>query len=407
MKQFCSKRSGGRRAKRLFVGILALILAFSISATALADSGKGSTGAGGQPRKGGTTSQPPQSSPKPNQTGLGKGKENGNSRKSTKATGVNTDQIAEAIAALDDETVQANLTALLEAYEAALVAKQTALDAKDTVNLGSLSSAASAAKAVLDAALEAAGVSTDELYGVPEDANDGSGRMQNRPAMDTVEIAAAIAAFDGTDESKGELTSLLEAYEAALAAQNGADTSALTNDEFKALVDAVQSAERALLEATKAAGLTRGVGRGQFVNGYGNAVTDAPDVESIAARIAALEDTNENKATLTALLEAYEVALAAQNGADTSGLTQAEIDALADATKQAEQALEEALQNAGLAGEPIQEQNQQQIQVQTTLGSDANPSFELNVLQDESEQTDSGSANLFSAFLQWLNNLVQ
>lgn len=48
------------------------------------------------------------------------------------AAGVNTDQVEEAIAALTDETVQANLTALLETYVAAEEAKQTAIAANET-----------------------------------------------------------------------------------------------------------------------------------------------------------------------------------------------------------------------------------------------------------------------------------
>lgn len=386
--------------KRYLAAIVALLLILSVSTTALAENGKG----GGQSQQGGSSSQPPQSSPKPNSSGQGResGKSNGPSN--TGAPGANTDKIAETIAALDDETVQANLTSLLEAYETALAAKQTALDAKNTNDLAALSSAAGAAKEALDAALEEAGVSTDDLYGVPEEANDGTGRMQNRPSMDADEIATAIAALDDTDTNKATLTSLLNAYETALAAQSLADASSLTNEEQKALADAVQAAEQALLEATKAAGITGGVGRGQFVNGYGNAPMDT---ESVAAAIAALDDSNANKATLTNLLAAYEAARTAQTNADTASLTEGEIAALADATRTAEQALQEALKNAGLAEEPILEQNQRQIQTQTAQGGGATPSFELNVLEDGETSTDSESTGLFSAFLQWLSNLVK
>ena len=131
------------------------------------------------------------------------------------------------------------------------------------------------------------------------------------------------------------------------------------------------------------------------------------DTESIANQIAALEDSDVNKASLTALLEAYQTALTAQNGADASKLTKEEIAKLGDATQKAELALEQALKNAGFADGPIQEQNQRQIQVKTEAGTSPAPTYELNVLGGDSASAGTESANLFSAFLQWLNNLVK
>lgn len=404
MSKNISHGTKGYRTKRYLVGLLVLILTLAISATALADNGRGAGGNGGQSKPGGSSSQSPQSSPDPSSTSKGQQAQHGDGAQTAEMPGVNTDKIEKAIAALDDETLQASLTALLETYEDALDAKQTAIDAKNTTDLNTLSSAVSAAKDALDAALEEAGVSTDELYGVPEEANDGTGRMQNRPAMDTTEISAAIAALDDTDTNKATLTSLLEAYETALNAQSSADVSSLTNDEIKALADAVQAAEQTLLEATKAAGITGGVGRGQFVDGNGHA---SLDTESIATQIAALDDTDANKASLTALLEAYQTALTAQNGADTSALTEDELTTLADATHQAELALQQALQNAGLTEEPVQEQNQRQIQGKNEAGTNGQQTFELNVVGDDTSTTNTESSNLFSAFLNWLNNLVK
>lgn len=95
----------------------------------------------------------------------------------------------------------------------------------------------------------------------------------------------------------------------------------------------------------------------------------ALNTTAISEAIAALADTDENKATLTALMTAYETALAAQNAADTSSLTEDEITALAESTKTAEQALQEALKNAGIAEEPILEQNRQQNQTNTAQSS--------------------------------------
>lgn len=302
------------RTKRSVIALIAVLFTLTISATALADSGRGTGTPGGQPQQGGQQGQTPKSSPDP--TSSDKGRQSGqtNGARSAEWTGANVDKIKEAIAALTDETVQANLTALLEAYETAAEAKQTAIQSNDTTDLDSLSSAVDAAKEALDAALVEAGVSTDELYGVPEQAQDGTGRMENRPALNATAISEAIAALD---------------------------------------------------------------------------------------------DTDANKATLTSLLDAYETAIKTQNGADATSMTEDEKNALADATHQAELALEEALKNAGLAEGPILEQNQRQIQEKTEAGEGLDQTHELNVPGEDVGGTQSESNSIFSAFLQWLRNLVQ
>ena len=406
MKQ--KTRAAGRpsgRTKRYLAAVIALVLALVISTTALADSGKDAGTSGGQPRTGQPGQQPQGSGSQTNTpSGTGDPQSKTGAGQNGDAAGINLDKIEDAIAALTDETVQADLTSLLEAYETALAAKQTAIDEKNTDDLSSLSTAVSAAKEALDAALEEAGVSTDDLYGVPELANDGTGRMENRPALNTTTIAEAIAALDDTDANKATLTTLLEAYEAALEAQSSADTTALTEDEIAALAEAVQTAEQALLEAAKTAGVSTGAEAGRDARYGGN---PALNTTTIAEAIAALDDTDANKATLTTLLEAYEAALAAQSSADTSALTEDEIAALAEATQTSELALQEALKNAGISEEPIQEQNERQIQTQTEQGASLDEQFELNVLGDSSTDTDTEPTGILSAFLQWLSNLVK
>lgn len=302
------------RTKRFIVALIAVLLTLAISATALADGGRDTGGSGGQPRQGGSQGQTPQNSPDPANSGEGRQDDKGNGARDAGMTGVNLEKIEAAIAALTDETVQANLTALLETYETALDAKQAAIASKDTENLDILSSAVGEAKEALDAALAEAGVSTEDLYGVPELAQDGAGRMERRPALDTTAISEAIAA---------------------------------------------------------------------------------------------LEDTDETKAALTSLLNAYETAVKAQNEADAASMAEGEKNALADATHQAELALQEALKNAGLAEGPILEQNQRQIQTNLAQGGSTNEPFTLDVLPEDAADTETESASIFSAFLQWLRNLVQ
>ena len=392
------------RGKRFFATVLVVAMTLAISATALADGGKSSGSAGGAPggqsQQGGQPGQQPQGgqssdaqSSATSSTGGGQGQP-GNGA----AAGINTDKVEEAIAALTDETVQANLTTLLEAYVAAEEAKQTAIAANET-DLTDLTSAVTAAKEALETALAAAGVETDDLYGAQMQANDGTGRMQNRPALDTTALSEAIAALEDTDENKASLTALLTAYETALAAETAADTTTLTEDEIAALAEATKTAEQALLEAAKTAGISTGMD-----NGRGE--KPAINTTTISEAIAALEDTDENKASLTALLTAYETALAAETAADTTTLTEDEIAALSEATQTAAQALQEALQNAGISEEPIQDQNRQQNQTSTTQSSGTTDSFGLNVVQEDSTDTDSDTSGIISVFLNWLSTLI-
>ncbi|MEA4870312.1 MAG: hypothetical protein VB062_06705 [Christensenella sp.] len=221
----------------------------------------------------------------------------------------------------------------------------------------------------------------------------------NRPALNTEEIQAAIDALDDTNENKATLTALLAAYEAALDAQRTADTTALSKDELQTLADAVQSAENALLEAARNAEIIGGYGRGQFVEGYAYG-KDAFDLEDIAAQIAALDEADANKATLTALLSAYQTALEAERSADRSTLTDAELDALKAVTKAAEDALKAAMEAAGITGETLpsgmpQPLNQQQDGEEN----------QTQVIAENSYAGEEPTGDAFSAFLHWLGAL--
>lgn len=382
------KRAAGLRGrtKRYLVAVIAIILTLALSTAALADNGRGS-----QPTGQSTGTQTPSI---PGDTSSGtpsdkNGKQNG--KQKSEMEGLNVEKIEEAIAALTDEDVKASLTTLLSAYVDAWTAKQEAVAAKETDSLSELTAAITAAKTALDAALESAGIATDTLYGVPEEAKDGTGKTNNRPTLDTDEIEAAIAALDDTDANKAALTELLSNYEAALAAQAAADTSTLSEEELQALADAVQSAEDALLEAARDAGVINGEGRGQFVSGYAYGKAEL-DVDTISAEIAALDDTNGNKANLSALLAAYQTALAAQQNADTGTMTQEEIDALQNATDAAADALKAALENAGL-----------DTQIQNRAQEEKSFGFQILSGDGASESGDGVIASFFS----WLKSLFQ
>ena len=373
------------RAKRTIVAMIAILMTLALCTTALADNGRG----GGKPEGQGTGTQ----------TQPGGGTDHGSSnapgqkdKRNAQAEGLNTDKIEEAIAALTDEDAKASLTTLLSAYVDAWTAKQEAIQANSTTDLSTLTDAMTAAKTALDTALEAAGISTDTLYGVPEEAKDGTGKMNNRPALDTDEIEAAISALDDTNADKATLTGLLSTYEAALAAQAAADTTTLTDEEIQAIADAVQSAESALLEAARSAGVIGGNGRGQFVSGYAYGKAEM-DVDTISAQIAALDDTNENKTKLSELLTAFQSALTAEQNADESTLSEAEIEALQLATDAAADALKEAMENAGL---DTQIQNRAQEQ----------KDFGFQIVSGDGTSED-GNSGVITSFFDWLKSLFE
>ena len=361
------------RTKRYSVAVIAMILALAFSTTALA--AKGNNGANpptnGADAVSGATLQPPAgNNGNGGQTNNGNGGQtnNGNGGQTNNGNGGQTnngngntasnrskakigapslDKIEKAIAALTDETLKANLTALLTAYQNAWVAKQDAVAANDTASLASLTDAITAAKAALDAALAQAGVPMNAVYGVPVEALDGSAHRNRRPVLDADQILAAISTLPDTNADKATLTSLLEAYQKALAAQQSADPAKLTEQELQSLSYAVRQAEEALLLASREAGLIGGNGRGQFVSGYAFGESEL-DMTFVLASIAALDDTDANKAKLTTLMEAYSLALAAQAAADRTALSEADLDALENAVDAAERALIEALQMAGI-----------------------------------------------------------
>lgn len=334
------------RTKRHIAAVIAIILALAFSTTALAAKGSAVIRpANGPDAQSGATGQPPAGN-NGNNNGGGNGNQT-NNRNKAKIGAPNLDKIVKAIAAVTDETLKADLTALLTAYEEAWAAKQDAVAANDTASLAALTDAITAAKSTLDAALSDAGVSLDKVYGVPVEALDGSAHRNRRPVLDADQILAAIATLPDTNADKATLTSLLNEYQVALAAQNAANFASLTTQEQEQLMYTVRRAEEALLLASREAGLIGGYGRGQFVSGYAFGESEL-DVTSILASIAALDDTDANKATLTALMEEYSLALAAQAAADKTALSEAEWDALENAADAAELALIEALKLAGI-----------------------------------------------------------
>jgi hypothetical protein len=180
-----------------------------------------------------------------------------------------------------------------------------------------------------------------------EKGTDAPGKATPNPEETTAKIYTGIsvdkianAIESVTDsEQQSELTNLLDAYKATLDDKSSALTG--KTGSMSELSQAASDARKALKDGLKEAGFTLGSVLGwQEWKQYQNTESN---LQSIADAIAALEDTDANKALLSDLLKAYQNALTAEAAA-----TEENKEALAEATNAAHEALFEALFLAGL-----------------------------------------------------------
>lgn len=175
-------------------------------------------------------------------------------------------QIQQKIAALEDEDTKTQLTKLMEAYQAALTAENEAIKSESSTaqeSLDILKKATEEARNALAAALTEAGIDImnqrgDSAKNDDRQKSDGNNAGRNGLAiqkLDTDTIETLIADLDN-NTAKSDLTKLLEVYKDALAAEeSGVSNTALTNDEKKALREAVTTAADALTDALSEAGI--------------------------------------------------------------------------------------------------------------------------------------------------------
>ncbi|MEZ4508447.1 MAG: hypothetical protein R2912_01060 [Eubacteriales bacterium] len=158
--------------------------------------------------------------------------------------GISIDKISLAIDSVTDEATKLELTALLEAYTAALTDKDAALET-GTGALSELSQLASDARSALKEGLDVAGFTLGSVLGWQEWKDYGNEQL------DLEAIALAIAALDDTDENKEALSLLLSAYQDALSAMETADEE---NEEL--LRETLKDARETLLEALGLTGIS-------------------------------------------------------------------------------------------------------------------------------------------------------
>ena len=250
--------------------------------------------------------------------------------------------IKAAIAALTDETVKANLTGLVTAYETALDNYQAGREADaDDATMQGFRTALDAARSTLLAALKEAGITVT----LPDDDEDDQWEAPRPLNLDA--IKAIIAAL--TDETvKANLTGLVTAYETALANYDAAVKAGADEATMEAARAALCTARKALLAALKDVGATVGQPKGPE-KGKDNPRNQTPSLNlpAIQAAIASLTDETV-KANLTGLVTAYETALAKLEAAKDANADPATLKSGREALGTARKTLQTALKNAGI-----------------------------------------------------------
>ncbi len=215
----------------------AFLMVFSASALAESDKPEHDTG---KPDWAGQKDEDPNKDRDQN-----KDREQKQEREQKEYRGISTEKIALAIESVTDEATKAELTAMLDAYIAALSNKDAALS-EGGMSLSELSQAASEARSALKNALEEAGFTLGSVLGWQEGKDYGL----DGESLDLEGIALAISALDDTDLNKETLAALLTAYQTALTALDTATEA--DEDTLKASADAARDA---LLEALILSGL--------------------------------------------------------------------------------------------------------------------------------------------------------
>ena len=158
--------------------------------------------------------------------------------------GINTDEIASAIDAIEDEETKANLEALLSDYEAAKSALDEAME-DGSEDVDTYMEAEKSAMEALRAALDETGIDTRPQR--PDGNNQKDMRQGgNMKGFDAAEIKIAIEALED-EEVKSNLETLLNDYETARAALETA------MEEESEDIDSYRDAEIKAMEALRTA----------------------------------------------------------------------------------------------------------------------------------------------------------
>ena len=173
-------------------------------------------------------------------------------------------------------------------------------------------------------------------------ANSSNG--QNK-SLDLSEIEASIAALTDT-AAQATLNNLMQAYKAALANEESGQTNGADKDTLKAYRKAAEAAKNALVAALDDAGISTDKnepkGSNKELHGPKNL-----DLAAVKAKIAALTD-EAVKASLTALMQAYETALANEQAGLSSGADEATMAAYRKLVEEAKAAVLKALTGANI-----------------------------------------------------------
>ncbi|MEA4932062.1 MAG: hypothetical protein VB071_00480 [Lawsonibacter sp.] len=166
--------------------------------------------------------------------------------------------------------------------------------------------------------------------------------------MNLCGVSAAIAGL--SEEDTETLSTYIDAYETAVAAEQAARASAEESTDLSSYREAVQTALQALLDAAEGAGIDlelTACNQVSWMNGKGHGMNPG----AVASSIAKLgkEDTE----TLSTYVDAYKTAVAAEQAARASAEEGTDLSSYREAVHTALQALLDAAADAGVGLIPV------------------------------------------------------
>lgn len=253
--------------------------------------------------------------------------------------GVGFGRVTAAIAGLSEEDAQ-TLSTYIEAYQDAVTAEQAAL--ASTEEDADLSDYREAVQTALQALLDAA-----EEDGIDLElaiCNQTGGKNGKSHGMNPGSVASSVAKL--SEEDAETLSTYVDAYETAVAAEQAALASAEEGADLSEYREAVQTALQALLDAGEENGIDLELAvcsQVSWKNGNGHGMNPG----AVASSIAKL--SKEDAETLSAYIDAYQDAVAALTSAEDG----TDLSAYRKAVQTALRALLDAAADAGVGLIPI------------------------------------------------------
>ncbi|MGE4277321.1 MAG: hypothetical protein AB7E30_09150 [Lawsonibacter sp.] len=250
---------------------------------------------------------------------------------------------AAAIAGLSEEDAE-TLSTYIDAYEDAVAAAQAAFEtAEEGADLSDYREAVCMALQDLLDAAEEAGIALE-----PAACGQVSWMNGKDHGMNPGSVASSIAKL--TEEDAETLSTYVDAYEAAVSAEQAAVETAEEGADLSNYREAVRTALQNMLNAGEENGISLQLAvcdQASWMNGKGHGMNPG----AVASSIAKL--STEDKETLDTYIDAYEDAVAAKRAALASAVEGTDLSSYCEAVQTALQDLLDAAADAGVELIPV------------------------------------------------------